>query len=984
MVGGGEGQLAAVATRLPVVDADPLRGAALEWVAAAVVDVGLPAGQVLVVLLYAPCSSHGHRQLAVLRAMFAAIEEYASSHDNMKMVLGGDFNNVQNDHLDVKCKKESRKVKGPSGAMAECREEVARAINQYQLVDVMRLLYLLLVHGTNRLAHRSRRLDRVYVTPWWAGRIYRYRERADVSIVSTHVTVEVTMVLDPSSMLEVGKPRFIAPPCNYQMPRMPASAEWDTVVANAQARAKRNRSRSSSSGRVFTELRDGEIVETTTKGMLHMATRHCLKCSWPGIPQEFGKTMPWPQRSCLSVGQMEMLLAPFTKKELWNALKGAPPRSAPGEDGLLYQYWKATWLLHGDALTTVANELRQGRVPLLMTKTLFVLQPKKGKGREKQVSGYRPVALINTSLKIICRAINERLHLVADVVVMDAQRGFMRGRHMNGSIAQFRQIMEYMGETGVAMVDFADAFGSVSHQYLDEQLAQWCPLELRISIMAILMTLRAAVWLNNTEGEVFRVRRGTLQGNPFLPFLFAMALDPFLRLLTERLSGVMVKQPGYPYWYTQVVVSAFADDLVVYVKLQKEIDELLLCLRQFTWASRCEVNASKSRVYTLKEELEDCVYLGFSWTPLDWASEQRKLLGVALRFARRSPTQFAQRLNAFVFLRVYFRDYHTPMTVAEIDLFKAAVARKFPGVSARVVFLPIRNGGLGCVDMLWQLMGGRAMYVHHVITRYADGQWELEMTRRRLQWMLFQCCVGSEERRQFELHNGRARVQVPAWWSFLRGGHFKIDGTLFLWKTCDMAKYMLPTETVYLEAWFKLTNPTAHDGEWMLMGDDGRLNYHGEIWYDTRLFHSVTKQHVVESVVSRTVQGMGQKPSQKFWKEVAKRAAAGAPLDYVHLFHVGGDVGVVAAFGKCLLCGGDDKTHAHVFVACTVAREVWRACELYGEPRVDRIIGVATKGLDRYLYVMRMLLRWRSENAGASVKPMVRYYLMKYRHAVWA
>lgn len=76
-----------------------------------------------------------------------------------------------------------------------------------------------------------------------------------------------------------------------------------------------------------------------------------------------------------------------------------------------------------------------------MTKVLITLVPKRNVSK-LQVLNLTPILLINTSLRIICLALNKRLLKVADQLIAKEQRGFLSSRYIDDNIAQVRNLAE--------------------------------------------------------------------------------------------------------------------------------------------------------------------------------------------------------------------------------------------------------------------------------------------------------------------------------------------------------------------------------------------------------------------------------------------------------------------------------------------------------------------------------------------------------------
>lgn len=87
----------------------------------------------------------------------------------------------------------------------------------------------------------------------------------------------------------------------------------------------------------------------------------------------------------------------------------------------------------------------------------------------------------------------------------------------------------------------------------------------------------------------FKVERGVRQGCSLSGMLYSIAIEPLLQQIRSNLSGVQISGSA-----CTVHLSAYADDLIVIVKCQKDIDLLMKLLDDFKGLSSAKVNWKKS------------------------------------------------------------------------------------------------------------------------------------------------------------------------------------------------------------------------------------------------------------------------------------------------------------------------------------------------------------------------------------------------------
>ena len=96
-------------------------------------------------------------------------------------------------------------------------------------------------------------------------------------------------------------------------------------------------------------------------------------------------------------------------------------------------------------------------------------------------------------------------------------------------------------------------------------------------------------------------------------------------------------------------------------------------------------------------------------------------------------------------------------------------------------------------------------------------------------------------------------------------------------------------------------------------------------------------------------------------------------LPYLHLFHLGYDIGCYANADHCSLCKMPFSTDAtqetrtqHIYFACTVSKDIWRACDITNQPLIRLVVGSinpASPKIDKFLYYLGQFIRTRRRMA---------------------
>ncbi|KAF7999234.1 hypothetical protein HF325_004371 [Metschnikowia pulcherrima] len=1056
----------------------------------------------LVLSAYLPSGDY-NAQTRVLEDLFwkleAALLSIHMTHADCKVLLGGDFNNVLEDLIDCS----NYNGYAITALMRTTKAALERFLQTFRLTDTFRSLFPSIAHATNRppksnirraddsrRLDSSRRLDRFYISQAATSRLYSFGERNEPFINSTHATIQMEILIDINCPLEVGKPRFMVDHLLLsleltisQFNQAREEVSWDETVRNCKnvmARASYNNNwrithnlsplvperdvalrgthhdqtiafkGSSFHSTIFRKMttEDGMTLGETSPAILKISLDY-----WgPKMQAPQGTSTDNIQRflgnwNCgISEEKATLLDRSFTNEELYGCLQHSK-NGVPGEDGLTYAFWQATWEAHGNLLTQVANNLMKGEIPQRMTEILITLIPKRK--HSENVADLRPISLSNTSLRIICLAINDRLITAVDDFIGTYQKGFLPQRHIDDNIAQFRTIISIFRdsdkynpkstfaphsqitnweETKIAMVDFQKAFDSVSHKYIEQVLLHInVPPGLRTAIMTILGSQHARLWMNRMKSNRFPLEVGTMQGNPFSPILFILAIEPLLAQLHNNLHGAQLEhQSGFRH---PLRLNAYADDLIVYIGNDGDEQFLSTKLQEFHLVSNCMVNNSKSAVFDFRDhsdgeisarlgfplrnyDSEAFKYLGFSNKALSWSSEIRNLVGALHLTAIYTlpPIQRASGINTFLFSKLYFRDLHTPMRSSDINHLQKRLKEFFPRVDKATIFNRIELGGFGCLDLHLQLLGKRARFVQEVL--FDNLNWHFILFRHKIQLMMTQLHRDTYATPNIPQETTPTKRWYAPWYGFLFGytypyharGERQQPAKLANFLTISWRRFFDPAEVEYLNAWFRLVMPLYFPADSLIPNSPDRfpvgliqesnanLSLQNPLYSfpqdailgplrdicQTTFFQSYSKRTQLEfphDRLSPHIKKLREDANYSaFWKKIkALTMKLNRLLPYLHLFHLGYDIGCYANADHCSLCKMPFSTDAtqetrtqHIYFACTVSKDIWRACDITNQPLIRLVVGSinpASPKIDKFLYYLGQFIRTRRRMA---------------------
>jgi hypothetical protein len=131
---------------------------------------------------------------------------------------------------------------------------------------------------------------------------------------------------------------------------------------------------------------------------------------------------------------LEGLIIPFAKEEIDQIVKNLPCGKSPGPDGFNTDFIKKCW----DIISPDFYDLHQGFYDTniclqSINNSFIVLIPKLQ--NPSTVNDYRPISLLNSSIKLITKILANRLQDVILKVVHQNQYGFIRNRNIQDCLA---------------------------------------------------------------------------------------------------------------------------------------------------------------------------------------------------------------------------------------------------------------------------------------------------------------------------------------------------------------------------------------------------------------------------------------------------------------------------------------------------------------------------------------------------------------------
>lgn len=294
-------------------------------------------------------------------------------------------------------------------------------------------------------------------------------------------------------------------------------------------------------------------------------------------------------------------IKPFSTAEIEKALRNTDSAKAPGPDGLSAGVLKAMWpTIKDDVIALFENFFHTSEIPKGCNASFIALVPKVH--NPQSARDFRPISLINSSIKLLSKALAARLGEHMNSLISDTQSAFIKGRQISDGIIIVNEVYEALN-TGNSK---GLIFDSINWDFMFEVMekmnfhSKWIDW-----IKAICYSARISVLVNGTPTKEFFPRKGLRQGDPLSPLLFNLAGEIFSSMIQEANKNYIFDGIQLPSSGTFLTHLQYADDVILFIKNDdKSISGIKRVLNCFELLSGLKINFHKSSLYGFDEDME--------------------------------------------------------------------------------------------------------------------------------------------------------------------------------------------------------------------------------------------------------------------------------------------------------------------------------------------------------------------------------------------
>ena len=378
----------------------------------------------------------------------------------------------------------------------------------------------------------------------------------------------------------------------------------------------------------------------------------------------------------------------FNKQQIEKIVMECPNGKSGGIDGVSYEDIKSNWYNIGDTVLNMFNiSLLNGKVSTYWKHALISRSPKKDYN-EADLSTLRDISLLPTVYKVFSKALCEKIMPYLSNRIAFWQRAYLQKRDRQELIFALKTSIDDFKHKStkyhVAFIDFADAFGSIKHEYIFETLEELGIPHLYLCIIENIYKY-SCFQVICSEGltKTFYIVRGTKTGDPLSGLIFLAVIDRVCRpmvtvaLITANLRDEERMNP--------IPALVYADDLVLSSYELKVINDMFEASARNMESAGLEVKVNKCALmyerrsgnnwFKGKNDIAPVISVQGKNLPVLKRNEAYKYLGKKLSIAGEDIEHIEQFIEEYIILLNQIAICNLPLTLKASALNNLALAK---------------------------------------------------------------------------------------------------------------------------------------------------------------------------------------------------------------------------------------------------------------------------------------------------------------------
>jgi hypothetical protein len=148
----------------------------------------------------------------------------------------------------------------------------------------------------------------------------------------------------------------------------------------------------------------------------------------------------WDEQDLLTAEEVAILDAPFSEEEIHSAIMGSYAAGAPGPDGFSFLFYQSFWDVIKTDFMALVRDFEAGTLDVSrLNYAIITLIPKEPNARD--MKKFRPISLGNCSLKIISKAMTNRIAPIGHRIISKNQTAFIKGRFILESVVAAHEVI---------------------------------------------------------------------------------------------------------------------------------------------------------------------------------------------------------------------------------------------------------------------------------------------------------------------------------------------------------------------------------------------------------------------------------------------------------------------------------------------------------------------------------------------------------------